>query len=243
MITLYQFPPLWNLDNVSPFCLKMETYLKLANIPHQVKIVNDPRRAPKGKLPFIKDGEHVISDSGIIMDYLKHVYGDPLDDHLKSFRRAQGVAWQRLFEEHLYWVMVYSRWMDATNWPLVKESFFRRAPLILRSYIANRVRKNVRNALYAQGMGRHSKDEIYKLGLDDLNAIKVVLTEQSYLLGDVITSVDAIGYAFLINIMNVPVESPLKEMAISTPCFQHYCERVRDRLGSAAAVVNTLDGV
>ena len=36
MITLFQFQRYWGLPNISPFCLKLETYLRLAKIPYQV---------------------------------------------------------------------------------------------------------------------------------------------------------------------------------------------------------------
>jgi hypothetical protein len=80
-------------------------------------------------------------------------------------------------------------------------------------------------------MGRHTKEEIYKLGLDDLRALKAILTDQPYLLGDVVTSVDATGYAFLTNVIDVPVESPLKDYAASLQCFRDYCDRVKELSG------------
>ncbi len=101
MITLYQFPPLWNLPNVSPFCLKMETYLRMAQIPFQSRYTMSLRRTPKGKLPYIKADNQVIADSSMIIDYLKKTYGDLLDATLSPQQVAQGLALQRLIEEHL----------------------------------------------------------------------------------------------------------------------------------------------
>lgn len=231
MLTLFQFPPMWDLPNVSPFCLKLETYLRLAAVPYQIKVVRDLRKAPKGKVPFIEDEGQVIADTGIIIEYLKRQYGDPLDGHLNDFRRAHGLAIQRLLEEHLYWTALYSRWIDDTNWPLVKKTFFQPVPALLRGLVSNRARNNMQAELHGHGMGRHSKDDIYKLGLDDLRALKAILTDQPYLLGDVVTSVDATGYAFLTNIIDVPVKSPLKDYAASLQCFRDYCDRVKELSG------------
>jgi len=33
MIKLYQFPTAWGLPNPSPFCMKLEVYMRLAEIP------------------------------------------------------------------------------------------------------------------------------------------------------------------------------------------------------------------
>lgn len=36
MLTLYQFEPAWGLPNASPFCMKLETYFRMANLDYQV---------------------------------------------------------------------------------------------------------------------------------------------------------------------------------------------------------------
>jgi hypothetical protein len=33
MITLYQFPPAWGVLNPSPFCMKVEMYLRMVELP------------------------------------------------------------------------------------------------------------------------------------------------------------------------------------------------------------------
>ena len=71
MITLYQFSPVWGLPNTSPFCLKVETYLRMTEVPYEIKFVMDPRKSPKGKLPVIKMNGETIPDSELIIDYLK----------------------------------------------------------------------------------------------------------------------------------------------------------------------------
>ena len=55
-IKLYQFPPALELPNASPFCMKLETYLRMAGLPFESVYTLNLRRAPKGKLPFINDG-------------------------------------------------------------------------------------------------------------------------------------------------------------------------------------------
>ena len=70
MINLFQFHPCWNVPSASPFCIKLETYLKMANLKYQNQYLDDPRKAPKGKLPYITDNDITIADSGLIIDYL-----------------------------------------------------------------------------------------------------------------------------------------------------------------------------
>ena len=58
MIKLYTFPPACGLRNVSPFCLKVEMALSYLEIPFEIVEISDPRKAPKGKLPYVDiDGQ------------------------------------------------------------------------------------------------------------------------------------------------------------------------------------------
>ena len=78
MIKLYQFKPAWGLPNPSPFCMKVETYLRMAGLPYEAINGALPFKAPKKKLPYIEDGTQLIADSGFILEYLKATHGDPL---------------------------------------------------------------------------------------------------------------------------------------------------------------------
>jgi glutathione S-transferase len=227
MITIFQFPRFWGLPNISPFCLKLETYLRLAKIPYKVVSTRNMGKAPKGKLPYIIDGDVTLSDSSLVIDYLKKKFGDPLDAHLTDRQKAQGLAIQRLCEEHLYWTITYSRWVDPNSIKLMKETILAKAPALIRPLILSLARSRVRKQLYQQGMGRHTPDEIYALGISDLDALANLLSSQLFLFGGEPTTYDVIVFAFLANIVFSPVNSPLKSRAILHPEFAAYCERIQ----------------
>ncbi len=228
MIKLYQFPPCWGIPNASIFCLKLETYLKIANIPYTVVTVRDPRKAPKRKLPFIIDNGTVVADSSLIIEYLKKKYPHDLDAHLTQEQKAIALTIQRMIEDHLYWVGIYSRWIDEQNWPVVKEAFFGKNPSFLLTLIANSIRKKMLKALDTHGLGRHQKHEIYEMGRDDLKAL-AVLIEGPFLFGEKPSSCDALIYALLANTLHPPVESPAKDYAIQQSKFTVLCNTINER--------------
>ena len=229
MIKLYQFKPAWGLPNPSPFCMKVETYLRMAGLSYGVINGAVPFKAPKKKLPYIEDGTQLVADSGFILEYLKKTYGDPLDADLSEADRVIAHALRRLFEENLYWVALYTRWIEESIYLETKRVFFGAIPPILRELVAGRVRKGIRKALYAQGTGRHSRDEIYDIGKADLTAVSVWLGEKPFFIGATATSVDAIAYAFLANILVPPLKSPLKDHGMSLPNLSAYCERMKNK--------------
>ena len=61
-IKLFQFPRLFEVPNLSPFCCKLESELRIAGIPYETVNISDPRKGPKGKLPFIEDGSRRIAE-------------------------------------------------------------------------------------------------------------------------------------------------------------------------------------
>src|SRR5690348_4249172 len=68
-IKLFQFPRMFAIPNLSPFCCKLETWLRMARIPYEVTTA-DPRGAPKGKLPFIEEAGVRIADTSLIIEHL-----------------------------------------------------------------------------------------------------------------------------------------------------------------------------
>ncbi len=230
MITLYHFGDAFGFDP-SPFCLKMETYLKLAGHPFQKKRGN-VRKAPKRQLPYIDDDGRIVADSRFVIEYLKATHGDPLDGHLSPAEKSALHAWQRMVEESLYWTIVYSRWIDDAGWKVFSPLVFGFLPGPLRALIPPLVRRRVRRTLDGQGTLRHNREEVYALGMRDVDALAGLLGDRPYMLGDKPTSLDASAAGSLINILHAPLDTPLKAGAAKHANLVGYAERMRAKLKS-----------
>jgi glutathione S-transferase len=226
MIILYQFPPAFGLPNASPFCLKLELYLRMAGLPYRNRYTLELHRAPKGKLPWIDDDGTALADSGLIIDYLKGRYGDTLDRDLTPVQRATALAITRLLEEHLYWTVLHDRWISAVGWKMTRPGFFGAMPWPLRVIVPWVARRGIRAELHGHGMGRHTPEQIHALGVADVDALAELLGDKACFLGSQATSVDAVAAAFLANIVMVPLESPIKRAAAAHPNLVAYCRRM-----------------
>ncbi len=231
MIELHEFAPAWGI-NPSPFCLKVEAYLGLAGIRYK-PVVTLPFQAPRGKLPFIVDGGRRIADSGHIIDHLRQSAAVDLDAGLDEQQRALGHLLRRCCEESLYFVLVYARWIDAAGWAVMRPIVSAALPPGLRALITPVARRSVRKSLYAQGYGRHTRDEIYALGAADLTAIATLIAGREFAVADRPTSFDAVLYAFLASILRPPIETPLKQAALRRPALAEYVTRVERVLAQA----------
>ena len=229
MIKLHQFAPAFGLPNASPFCMKLETYLRMAGLPYEAVNSGDVLKAPKRKLPYIDDDGTIVADTSFIVDYLKQRYGDPLDAHLTPLERAEATAFQRLFEENLYWAVVQTRWADDAGWARTREAFFGALPAPLRWFLPALARRGLLAEMRGQGMGRHSVAEIHAIGCRDVTAAADFLGERPFMLGERPSSLDATAHAFLANLLWAPVDSPIRRHARARPTLEAYCQRMKAR--------------
>lgn len=65
------------------------------------------------KGPYIKHGDVELADSAFILDYLTNTYADKIKVKSNSDPKQGGiaVAAQSLCENHLYWGLVWFRWV------------------------------------------------------------------------------------------------------------------------------------
>ncbi|MEM6599238.1 MAG: glutathione S-transferase family protein [Cyanobacteria bacterium P01_C01_bin.69] len=228
MITLYQFQPALGCYNASPFCLKLETYLRMAALPYEVAADANVLKAPKKKLPYIQDGDLTIADSGFALEYLKETYGDPLDEGLSLPEQAIALSFRRLMEENLYWAMIYSRWAEEENWQVIHGLFFSDLPPVLRTLISRKVRKDTLEKVKAHGIGCHTREEIYQIGKRDIKAVGDFLRDKPFLMGDRATSLDATGYGFVANLIRATLQTELSDYAKQFENLTAYCDRMEN---------------
>lgn len=227
MIKLHQFARTWGIPNLSHFCCKLETYLRLNQIPYQI-VESIPPKAPKGKLPFIEDEGKKIADSDLITRHLIQKYGNKLDTHLIPSQKAISIAMQRLMEDHLFWITMYTRWQySEENWRVNKKAIFHSFPPLIRDIVASIYRILIRRQIHGHGLGRHNREEIFQLGRIDLDALSDFLADKPYFMGDKPTSLDATAFGILINTLACPIESPVKEYALSKQNLVDYCQRIK----------------
>lgn len=229
MITLYTMPGTSDLESLSPFCTKVEVYLKLQRLPYERKNGN-PRRSPKGKLPVIDVDGTTVADSSTILAHLERTAERPLDRGLDAAARAQAHVLKRLFEESLYWSMLWSRWADDEGWVALKKVIDPLVPGPLRFFVPALVRRSLVASVVAQGTGRHSRDEIYALGRADLEAISTLLGDRPYMVDRELRTIDVIAYSFLACITLWPQASPLAGVIGGLPNLNAYVKRIGARV-------------
>jgi glutathione S-transferase len=225
MITLYAFGQHFGLPDPSPFVMKAEMLLKLSKLEYQIN-TKGFGKAPKGKLPFIDDGGTIVADSTLIRLHLEQKHSINFDRALSE--RERGVAWavDKMLEDHVYWALVYWRWLVDANFDRGPRTFFKRAPAIIRPIVTRMVRKNVRARLHGQGFGRHSEAEMTAMACRAYDSLSQILGDNKYLMGNEPCGADATAFAFIAGSLAKIFESPLQKKTASLSNLVAYNDRM-----------------
>jgi len=225
MITLYTFGPFFGLPDPSPFVMKGDMLLKLSGLAYQTN-TRGFSRAPKGKLPYIDDDGTRVADSTLIRMHLEKKHGIDFDRALSP--RDRGTAWavDKMLEDHLYWIMVYWRWLNDTNFERGPKAFFQRAPAIVRPFVASFVRRGIRRTLHSHGIGRHTEAETTAMSARVVESLSGILGDNPYFLGAEPCGADATVFAFVAGGMAPVFDAPLRTQLENTPNLVAYRNRM-----------------
>ena len=225
MITLYTFGPYFGLPDASPFVMKAEVLLKMADLPYEIDTGGYPK-APKGKLPYIKDDGETIADSTLIRFHIEKKYGIDFNAGLSPSERGVAWAFEKMCEDHLYWAGLHERWLVDENFDKGPRQFFADAPAPLRPLVIAMMRRQVRRNLWGHGMGRHTTEEMDRLTAPDIDAIANVLADKPYLMGERPCAADAAIFALIAHGLCPLFETKVRTRIAHKPNLVAY----RDRL-------------
>nr|CAD7441823.1 unnamed protein product [Timema bartmani] len=212
IIYLYQFSRTPVLPSLSPFCLKVETWLRLAalkyeNVDHKMKF-----RSKKGQLPFVELNGEEIADSAIILKELGQRYEKDLDAGLTNDQKNMAHAMISMIENHLIWVVTWWR----SKYP---ENVLKGYKVNLQHALGTKIPNGILNFFFkftfgrkgakkvkAQGIGVHKPEEIMEFGQNDLKVLSDMLADKPFFFGDEPTTLDVVAFASLAQIYFIEKE-------------------------------------
>ncbi len=228
-ILLWQSPPCWGMASTSPFCIKLEAWLRMTGLKYEARVLDRFPRSSTGKIPYVElPGGRILADSGHIIDVLSAERGIALDAGLDERSRGLAVAVTRMLEDHFYWAIGWDRWVPPAHWARTRVAYFGGLPGPLRWLLPPLARRGVLRALHGQGFGRMSGAMIIQRAERDLAALASLLGDREHLLGRP-AAIDATIYAFLVSALRPPFDGPLQHAVARHPDLVALCERFERR--------------
>uniref|UniRef100_A0A8C5QX78 Failed axon connections homolog, metaxin like GST domain containing n=1 Tax=Leptobrachium leishanense TaxID=445787 RepID=A0A8C5QX78_9ANUR len=226
-IILHQFSrPNNGIPSLSPFCLKMETYLRMADLPYQNYF--DGKLSPQGKMPWIEYNHTRVSGTEFIIDFLEEKLGVNLNKNLNPHQRAVSRAITKMVEEHFYWTLAYCQWVE--NLHETQKMITIPGPLsdLLKWILCHLTKGIVKREMYGQGIGRFSEEEIYRLMEKDMRSLAGLLGDKKYFMGPKFSTLDATVFGHLAQAMwTLPGTRPERLIKGELINLAMYCERIR----------------
>ncbi|XP_030752826.1 failed axon connections isoform X2 [Sitophilus oryzae] len=238
IVYLYQFSRTPLLPSMSPYCLKVESWLRLAgikyeNVDHKMKY-----RSKKGLLPFIELNGEEIADSALIIKELSQKFSNDLDAALTAEQRNLAHATISMIENHLAWVVMWWR----SKYP---DSVLKGYKVNLQHALGTRIPNGILNFFFkfaygrkgtkkakAHGIGVHTPEEIVQFGQEDLKVLSDMLADKPFFFGDEPTNLDVVVFAHLAQIyfIDKEVEWALRDyMTESCPNLVGHVNRMKER--------------
>ncbi|XP_017127302.1 failed axon connections isoform X1 [Drosophila elegans] len=241
IIYLYQFSRTPLLPSLSPYCLKVETWLRLVglkyeNVDHKMRF-----RSKKGQLPFIELNGEEIADSAIIIKELSSKYEKNLDSGLTAEQRNVSYATIAMLENHLIWIIFYWR----AKYP---DNVLKGYKVNLQHALGLRLPNSILNFFFkitfgrkwfqgtkklkAHGIGVHSAEEIEEFGKNDLKVLSEMLDCKPFFFGDEPTTLDVVAFAVLsqLHYLSKDIAYPLRDyMTEKCPNLIGHVSRMKDK--------------
>merc|ERR1712079_751173 len=219
LVYLFQFTRSPQVPSISPFCLKLESWLKLHGIKYQNVDHKCKHRSKKGMLPFIELNGEEIADSNMIIETLSKKFEKEMPAELSQDQKNVQHAMVAMVENHLHWTIVYWKSKDVDNilkgYKLnIQTAIGSKAPAsILNFYFKYTFCRKGLKKVRANGMGVHTAEEIENFGKKDLQTLSEMLGEREFFFGDEPAMLDMVVFSHVAQLVMVDKEfsCPLRD--------------------------------
>jgi len=240
VVYLYQFSRTPVLPSLSPYCLKVETYLRLQglkyeNVDHKLKF-----KSAKGQLPFVELNGEEINDSAVIIEKLGAHFDADMDANLTKEQRNKAHTLISMIENHTCWTYVYWRCKNSDAW-------IKGCKVNLQHMLGSRMPNALLNVVFkltymrkgnkkvkAHGLGLLAPEEVFEQAKKDLIVLEETLEEAGtdFFFGDKPTNLDVVAFSHLSQIAFVDkaVEYDVRDYFLeSCPKLLALVNRIKER--------------
>uniref|UniRef100_A0A1I8AWS5 Thioredoxin-like_fold domain-containing protein n=1 Tax=Steinernema glaseri TaxID=37863 RepID=A0A1I8AWS5_9BILA len=209
VVYLYQFPRAPVTPNLSPFCLKLETWLRANKITYEV-VPTYTLRSTKGLLPFVEINGKEIADSQHIIFELEKQF--EVKSELNAEQAGISRTVDRLIDGNTFYALIYSKVYENAPKFLSKESSGMPIPSFLIPVIGYLFSQKIFGRLKSHGMGKFPPSVVYDQLRRDLRAVDGILGDKDFICGDKPSLADFTFFGHIGSCYFLPYNQPVTDM-------------------------------
>lgn len=233
-VYLYQFERCASLPSSSSHCLKLETFLRMANIPYENVDHKMRYKSSKGDMPFVELNGREIAETDVIVEELSKEFKVDLNSDLTAEQKVIAHALESMLENHTAWIIKHWRFKHPQEFLKVsgtdiKKTINSKLPQSVLNFMFKIGFKSNIKDLIGHGIGRHDADQVYATGRKDLEMLSNALGEKEYFFGDKPRLLDAEAFSILAQFIYVPFENYDEFIKNDTPNLFKFVERMKER--------------
>ncbi|KAM3719638.1 Uncharacterized protein ACO02O_11499 [Dirofilaria immitis] len=224
VVYLYQLNRASSSPNISPFCFKVETWLRASELKYELR--NNWNFQPWEKyFPFVELNGKRISDSQLILVQLQKHFN--LKDELKERDVGVARAVDRMIERNTYYLLLYFIFVENLSKFLqeLESSFFKR--WFVRGTMSS-FHSKVHQSFIDMGISKYSRNDLIDMLLKDIAAIDIILADKKFLFGVKPTTSDFTVFGHLATSYYLPFRQPITDILDDKyPRVKRLIERMR----------------
>lgn len=228
-LRVFTFSAAWGLPTAGPFGLKLESSLRMLDVPYERVYENDHRKGPKRKSPWIEDGDVRMGDTELILEHVAKTRGKELDRELAPEDRARSLVLRHMLEEHYHQIFEYELCVPDEGFAELRKMIAASMPAPLVPLVAPLARRGFRKHLFERGVARHLPEQVAAMGRADIDALSTWLGNRDWFIADHPTKADAIAFGLLAVSIRSPMPTPTCSYARTKPNLVAYVDRALAR--------------
>ncbi|CAJ0960521.1 unnamed protein product, partial [Mesorhabditis belari] len=235
VVYLVQFPRSPTIPNFSPFCIKIESFMRVNKIKYEI-ISTMSSRSKHNLLPFIELNGHQIADSQLILIKLKEYF--KVQDYKNARDAATGRMIERAVEAHTFHAINYFKVYEnpaafvSLLSSLIENPIFNLVKPFLVPIVAKVFKGKVKQRI-SIGLGLFSREEMKDLLHRDLQSFEDLLGENKTFFGDKFTEADLTVFSHFAVTTYIPLECYTKQIlkeGKKFPRVSAFLQNVRDEV-------------